>query len=186
MTYRAPVSETLFFLEHCTALNRIAGKGAQADLSLDLVQSVLEEAGKFASERLAPLNRQADQIGSKLVDGKVVTPPGWKEAYRDWIAGGWNGLASSVHFGGQGLPAMVNMAAFEFWSSAAMSFGLCPLLTMAAVDAVEVHGSRELKDKYLAKMVSGEWTGSMQLTEPQSGSDLANLRTKAVPQGDGT
>ena len=186
MTYRAPVSETLFFLEHCTALNRIAGKGAQADLSLDLVQSVLEEAGKFASERLAPLNRQADQIGSKLVDGKVVTPPGWKEAYRDWIAGGWNGLASSVHFGGQGLPAMVNMAAFEFWSSAAMSFGLCPLLTMAAVDAVEAHGSRELKDKYLAKMVSGEWTGSMQLTEPQSGSDLANLRTKAVPQGDGT
>lgn len=186
MTYRAPVTETLFFLEHCTALNRIAGKGAQADLSLDLVQSVLEEAGKFASERLAPLNRQADQIGSKLVDGKVVTPPGWKEAYRDWIAGGWNGLASSVHFGGQGLPAMVNMAAFEFWSSAAMSFGLCPLLTMAAVDAVEAHGSKELRDKYLAKMVSGEWTGSMQLTEPQSGSDLANLRTKAVPQGDGT
>jgi len=186
MTYRAPVSETLFFMEHCTALNRIAGKGAQADLSLDLVQSVLEEAGKFASERLAPLNRQADQIGSRLVDGKVVTPPGWKEAYRDWTAGGWNGLASSVHFGGQGLPAMVNMAAFEFWSSAAMSFGLCPLLTMAAVDAVEVHGSQELKDKYLAKMVSGEWTGSMQLTEPQSGSDLANLRTKAVPQGDGT
>jgi len=186
MTYRAPVSETLFFMEHCTSLNQIAGKGAQADLSLDLVQSVLEEAGKFAAERLAPLNRQADQIGSRLVDGKVVTPPGWKEAYRDWTAGGWNGLASSVHFGGQGLPAMVNMAAFEFWSSAAMSFGLCPLLTMAAVDAVEVHGSKELKDKYLAKMVSGEWTGSMQLTEPQSGSDLANLRTKAVPQGDGT
>lgn len=186
MTYRAPVSETLFFMEHCTALPEIAGKGAQADLSLDLVQSVLEEAGKFASEKLAPLNRPADQIGSKLVDGKVVTPPGWKEAYRDWVAGGWNGLASSPHFGGQGLPTMINMAVFEFSSSAAMSFGLCPLLTMAAVDAVEAHGSQALKDKYLAKMVSGEWTGSMQLTEPQSGSDLANLRTKAVPQGDGS
>ncbi len=86
MTYRAPVSETLFFLEHCTGLNKLAGQGAQADLSLDLVQSVLEEAGKFAAERLAPLNRTGDQVGSKLVDGKVVTPPGWKEAYRDWTA----------------------------------------------------------------------------------------------------
>ncbi len=186
MTYRAPVSETLFFLEHCSSLNDIAGKGAQADLSLDLVQSVLEEAGKFAAERLAPLNRQADQIGSKLVNGQVVTPPGWKEAYRDWTAGGWNGLAGPVEYGGQGLPVMVNMAAFEFWSAAAMSFGLCPLLTFAAVDALEAHGSEELKKIYLAKMVSGEWNGTMQLTEPQSGSDLANLRTKAVKQPDGT
>ncbi|MBX3534408.1 MAG: acyl-CoA dehydrogenase [Xanthobacteraceae bacterium] len=186
MTYRAPVSETLFFLDHCTSFNAIAGKGAQAELSLDLVQSVLEEAGKFASERLAPLNRQADQIGSKLVDGKVVTPPGWKEAYRDWIAGGWNGLAGPVEFGGQGLPVMVASACFEYWSAAAMSFGLCPLLTFAGVDALEAHGSEELKKTYLSKMVSGEWPGTMQLTEPQSGSDLANLRTKAVKQPDGT
>ena len=186
MTYRAPVSETLFFMEHCTSLNEIAGKGAQADLSLDLVQSVLEEAGKFAAERLAPLNRQADQIGSKLVNGVVVTPPGWKEAYKDWIAGGWNGLSGPVEYGGQGLPVMVASAAFEFWSSAAMSFGLCPLLTFAGVDALDAHGSEELKKTYLEKMVSGEWPGTMQLTEPQSGSDLANLRTKAVPQGDGT
>jgi acyl-CoA dehydrogenase len=186
MTYRAPVSETLFFLEHCTGLPKIAGKGAQADLSLDLVQSVLEEAGKFAAERLAPLNRTGDQIGSKLQNGGVVTPPGWKEAYRDWTAAGWNGLAGPVDFGGQGLPAMVNMAAFEFWSSAAMSFGLCPLLTFAAVDALHAHGSEELKKIYLSKLVSGEWNGTMQLTEPQSGSDLANLRTKAVPEGDGT
>ncbi len=186
MTYRAPVSETLFFLEHCTGLNDIAGKGEQADLSLDLVQSVLEEAGKFASERLAPLNRKADQIGSKLVDGKVVTPPGWKEAYQDWIAAGWNGLGAPVEYGGQGLPVMVNMAAFEFLSSAAMSFGLCPLLTFGAVDALEAHGSEALKKTYLAKLVSGEWNGTMQLTEPQAGSDLANLRTKAVKQSDGT
>ncbi|MBX3514501.1 MAG: acyl-CoA dehydrogenase [Xanthobacteraceae bacterium] len=186
MSYRAPVSETLFFLDHCTSFNAIAGKGAQAELSLDLVQSVLEEAGKFASERLAPLNRQADQIGSKLVDGKVVTPPGWKEAYQDWIAGGWNGLAGPVEFGGQGLPVMVASACFEYWSAAAMSFGLCPLLTFAGVDALEAHGSEELKKTYLSKMVSGEWPGTMQLTEPQSGSDLANLRTKAVKQPDGT
>lgn len=186
MTYRAPLSETMFFLEHCTSLKNIAGKGAQADLSLDLVQSVLEEAGKFAAERLAPLNRQADQIGSKLIDGKVVTPPGWKDAYRDWIAGGWNGLSGPVAYGGQGLPVMIAVSAFEYWSSAAMSFGLCPLLTFAGVDALEAHGSEELKHIYLEKMVSGEWPGTMQLTEPQSGSDLANLRTKAVPQGDGT
>ncbi|MBX3548535.1 MAG: acyl-CoA dehydrogenase [Xanthobacteraceae bacterium] len=186
MSYRAPVSETLFFLDHCTSFNAIAGKGAQAELSLDLVQSVLEEAGKFASERLAPLNRQADQIGSKLIDGKVVTPPGWKEAYQDWIAGGWNGLAGPVEFGGQGLPVMVASACFEYWSAAAMSFGLCPLLTFAGVDALEAHGSEELKKTYLSKMVSGEWPGTMQLTEPQSGSDLANLRTKAVKQPDGT
>ena len=186
MTYRAPLSETMFFLEHCTSLKDIAGRGAQADLSLDLVQSVLEEAGKFAAERLAPLNRSADQIGSKLVDGKVVTPPGWKEAYRDWIAGGWNGLSGPVEYGGQGLPVMIAVSAFEYWSSAAMSFGLCPLLTFAGVDALEAHGSEELKRIYLEKMVSGEWPGTMQLTEPQSGSDLANLRTKAVPQGDGS
>ena len=186
MSYRAPVSETMFFLEHCTAFNKIAGQGAQAELSSDLVQSVLEEAGKFAAERLAPLNRQADQIGSKLIDGKGVTPPGWKEAYQDWIAGGWNGLSGPVEFGGQGLPVMVAASAFEFWSSAAMSFGLCPLLTFAGVDALEAHGSEELKNTYLAKMVSGEWPGTMQLTEPQSGSDLANLRAKAVKQPDGT
>ncbi|HRF07877.1 MAG TPA: acyl-CoA dehydrogenase family protein, partial [Xanthobacteraceae bacterium] len=141
MSYRAPVSETMFFLEHATSFNEIAGKGAQADLSLDLVQSVLEEAGKFAAERLAPLNRQADQVGSKLVNGAVVTPPGWKEAYRDWTAAGWNGLGAPVEYGGQGLPVMINMAAFEFWSAAAMSFGLCPLLTFAGIDALEAHGS---------------------------------------------
>jgi acyl-CoA dehydrogenase len=186
MTYRAPVSETLFFLDHCTSLNQIAGKGAQADLSLDLVQSVLEEAGKFAAERLAPLNRTGDQIGAKLVDGKVVTPPGWKEAYRDWTASGWNSLSGPVEYGGQGLPVMVAVASFEFWSAAAMSFGLCPLLTFGAIDAVDKHGSDYLKETYLAKLVSGEWPGTMQLTEPQAGSDLANLRTKAVPQGDGT
>jgi acyl-CoA dehydrogenase len=186
MTYRAPVSEMMFFLEHCTSLSEIAGKGAQADLSLDLVQSVLEEAGKFAAERLAPLNRPADQVGSKLVNGAVVTPPGWKEAYRDWTQGGWNGLGAPVAYGGQGLPVMINMAAFEFWSAAAMSFGLCPLLTFAGIDALEAHGSEALKKTYLAKMVSGEWNGTMQLTEPQSGSDLANLRTKAVPQADGS
>ncbi len=186
MTYRAPVSETLFFMEHCTSLNDIAGKGAQADLSLDLVQSVLEEAGKFASERIAPLNRVGDQIGPKLKDGVVITPAGWKETYRDWTAAGWSSLGGPVEYGGQGLPMVVSTAVGEFWNAAAMSFGICPLLTVAAADALEAHGSKELKDIYLAKMTSGEWTGTMQLTEPHAGSDLSNLRTKAVKQPDGT
>jgi acyl-CoA dehydrogenase len=186
MAYRAPVGETVFFLEHCTSLKSLAGRGAHADLSLDVVAHVLEEAGKFANERIAPLNRVGDQQGSRFENGIVTTPPGWKETYRAWAEAGWNGLPAPVEFGGQGLPSMVNMACVEYWHSAAMSFGLGPMLTQAAIEAMHAHASEDLKQHYLHKLVSGEWMGTMQLTEPQAGSDLSNLRTRAERAGDGT
>ena len=186
MTYHAPVSESFFFLQHCTSLSRLAESGAVADLSPDLVKSVLEEAGKFADEVLAPLNRIGDLEGTPFENGVVRTPKGWKEAYRAWSEAGWNGLGGAVEYGGQGLPTLVNMACLEFWSSACMAWGLGPILTIAAIEALHAHASEELKKKYLTRLISGEWTGSMQLTEPQSGSDLATLRTRATRTGDGS
>jgi acyl-CoA dehydrogenase len=184
MTYHAPVSESFFFLEHCTSLARLAA--AHAELSPDLVKSVLAEAGKFADEALAPLNRLGDQEGARFENGVVRMPKGWKESYRAWAEAGWNGLGAPVEYGGQNLPTLVNMACFEFWSSACMSWALGPLLTNAAIEALAAHASEELKRKYLARLVAGEWTGSMQLTEPQAGSDLANLRTRAARAADGS
>ncbi len=127
-----------------------------------------------------------DRTGSKLVDGKVVTPPGWKEAYAQYVAGGWNGLGAPAKWGGQELPQVVATAAAEIWDSANLAFGLCPLLTHGAIDALEAQGSEELKRTYLPKMVSGEWTGTMNLTEPHAGSDLGQLKTRAERQPDGT
>lgn len=186
MAYRAPVGETVFFLEHCTSLNELAGQGAHTDLSLDLVQHVLQEAGKFASEVIAPLNRIGDQQGSRFENGVVTTPDGWKETYRAWSEAGWNALAAPPEFGGQGLPELVNMACVEYWHSASMAFALCPLLTHAAVEAMQAHADTELKERYLHKLVSGEWNGTMLLTEPHAGSDLSPLRTRAERAPDGT
>jgi len=186
MTYHAPVAETLFFLEHCTSLKRFSDEGRVADLSPDLVKTVLEEAGKFAGAVIAPLNRIGDLAGTPFENGVVRMPKGWKESYRAWCEAGWNGLGAPVEYGGQGLPALVNMACVEFWSSASMAWGLGPVLTIAAVEAMHAHASKELKEKYLHKLVSGQWTGTMQLTEPQAGSDLTGLRTRATPTGDGT
>jgi acyl-CoA dehydrogenase len=186
MGYRAPVGETVFFLENCTSLNELAGKGALADLSTELVAQVLEEAGKFANQRIAPLNRIGDQQGTPFENGVVTMPKGWKETYRDWAEAGWNALPAPVEYGGQGLPSMVNMACVEYWHSAAMAFGLGPMLTQAAIEAMDAHASDALKEKYLHKLVSGEWTGTMQLTEPQAGSDLSNLRTRADRAPDGS
>jgi acyl-CoA dehydrogenase len=186
MTYHAPVSESFFFLEHCTSLKRLSASGAVADLSPDLVKSVLEEAGKFANEVLAPLNRVGDLEGTPFENGVVRMPKGWKEAYRAWAEAGWNGLGASTRYGGQGLPTIVNMACLEFWSSACMAWGLGPILTIAAIEALQAHASEELKKQYLTRLVSGEWTGSMQLTEPQSGSDLTTLRTRAARAADGS
>jgi len=184
MSYRAPVNETLFFLEHCTSLPKLAEE--MPDLSADLVKSVLEEAGKFAGEKVAPLNRVGDQEGTKFENGVVRMPKGWKETYKAWCEAGWQGLAAPTDYGGQGLPNIVNMACAEYWTSASMAWALGPLLTTAAIEAMHAHGSDALKKKYLAKLVSGEWTGTMQLTEPQSGSDLTQLRTRAVKQSDGS
>jgi len=186
MTYAAPVNDMVETIRSAAGFEQAVADGIYGDLSLDLVTSVLEEAGRFASERIAPLNRIGDEIGSRWSDGAVTTPPGWKETYRDWTAAGWNALPAPEQWGGQGLPAVVQAACAEMWNASAMSFALAPLLSAGAVEALIAHGSGELKQTYLAKLVAGEWTGTMNLTEPQAGSDLAALRTKAVPNGDGS
>ncbi len=186
MAYKAPVSDILFTLNHIAGFSRLVEDGLFGDLDTTTVEAILEEAGKFASEELAPLNRIGDEHGARLKDGEVVLPPGWKEAYRKFWEGGWNALPSPQAYGGQGLPVALAMAVSEMWNGANMAFGLNPLLTQAGVEALSKYGSEALKSKYLPKMVSGEWTGSMQLTEPHAGSDLRFLKTRAVPQGDGS
>ncbi|MCF8478080.1 MAG: acyl-CoA dehydrogenase [Pseudolabrys sp.] len=186
MTYRAPVADIAFALKHAAGLKSAIADGLYGDLDEDTVDSILEEAGKFASDVIAPLNRIGDTFGTPFKDGAVTTPPGWKEAYTAWAAAGWNGLASPADFGGQELPHAVNAACIEMWNAASMAFGIGPVLTMAAVDALHAYGSDELKRHYLEKLISGEWMGTMQLTEPQAGSDVGALRTKAERAGDGS
>jgi acyl-CoA dehydrogenase len=186
MTYRAPVADIAFTLKHAGGLKHAIEEGLYGDLTEDLVDAVLEEAGKFATDVIAPLNRVGDAHGTPFKDGAVTMPPGWKDAYTAWAAAGWNGLASPADAGGQGLPHALNAACIEMWNQASMAFGLGPVLTMGAVEALEVHGADALKRTYLPKLVSGEWMGTMQLTEPQAGSDVGALRTKAERAGDGS
>src|ERR1700736_5172695 len=186
MTYRAPVADIAFTLKHAGGFKRALAEGLYGDLTEDLVDAVLEEAGKFAADVIAPLNAVGDKHGTPLKGGAVTMPPGWREAYRDWAAAGWNGLASPAAWGGQGLPRAGNPACIEMWSAAAMAFGIGPVLTMAAVDSLAAFGSEELKRTYLPKLISGEWMGTMQLTEPQAGSDVGALRTKAERAADGS
>ncbi len=186
MTYRAPVADIAFTLKHSAGLDRAIADGIYGELDLATIDAVLEEAGKFASDVIAPLNSIGDKHGTPFKDGKVTTPPGWKEAYTSWAAAGWNGLASPDDYGGQGLPQAVNAACVEMWNAASMAFGIGPVLTMAAVDALHAYGSDDLKARYLEKLISGEWMGTMQLTEPQAGSDVGALRTKAERAADGT
>ncbi len=154
------------------------------ELNAELTRQVLEEAGRFASGVLDPLNRIGDAQGTKLVAGEVQTAEGFAEAYRKFVAGGWNGLSAPLEFGGQELPYLLAIPVAEMWNSANMAFCLCPMLTSSAVEALTQHGSPELQRIYLEKLVSGEWTGTMNLTEPQAGSDLSAVRCRAVPQGD--
>lgn len=184
--YKAPVDDISFTLKHVAGLKPALDSGAFGDLGEDLVDAILAEAGRFASEEVAPLYKIGDQHGAVLKDAAVTMPPGWKALYRSWIDGGWNALSGPEEFGGQGLPTMLGVAALEMWNSAAMAFGIGPTLTMGAVEALDKHASEALKAKYLAKLVSGEWMGTMNLTEPQAGSDLAALRSRAEPAGDGT
>ena len=186
MTYRAPVAEIAFTLKHAAGLERAIADGLYGDLTEDVVDAVLEEAGRFATEVIAPLNTVGDRHGAPLTNGTITMPPGWREAYRDWAAAGWNGLAAPAEWGGQGLPHAINAACIEMWNSASMAFGIGPVLTMAGMEALAGHGSDELKRTYLPKLVSGEWMGTMQLTEPQAGSDVGALRTKAERAGDGS
>jgi alkylation response protein AidB-like acyl-CoA dehydrogenase len=185
MPYRAPVADIAFALKHAARFAQARADGIY-DLDDDVLDAVLEEAGKFASDVIAPLNRVGDLHGTPFKDGKVTTPPGWKDAYTSWAAAGWNGLASPEQWGGQGLPHAVNAACIEMWNSGSMAFGIGPVLTMAAINALAQHGTDALKATYLPKLISGEWMGTMQLTEPQAGSDVGALRTKAERAPDGT
>jgi acyl-CoA dehydrogenase len=186
MTYRAPVADIAFTLKHSAGLKRALDDGLYGDLTEDVVDAVLEEAGKFASTVIAPLNAVGDKHGTPLKDGRVTMPPGWKEAYTAWSQGGWNGLAGPVDWGGQGLPHALNSACIEMWNSASMAFGIGPVLTMGAIEALNNHGTDTLKAKYLEKLTTGAWMGTMQLTEPQAGSDVGALRTRAERAGDGS
>jgi len=184
--YRAPVSEIAFALKNVAGMSAAIQSGKLPGLSEDLVDAVLEEAGKFASDAIAPLNSVGDAHGSKVSEAVVTTPDGWKETYKTWAESGWNAIAGPEEYGGQGLPTMMALAASEMWNSASMAWALCPLLTVGAVEALHQHGSEELKNKFLAKLTSGEWTGTMNLTESQAGTDLAALKSRAERNDDGS
>ncbi|WP_137132342.1 acyl-CoA dehydrogenase [Rhizobium sp. FY34] len=184
--YKAPVEEIAFTLNHVVGLSRAIADGKLTDLSDDLVEAILSEAGRFATDEVAPLGAIGDSQGAKLVDGKVIVPEGWAGLYRQWAEGGWNSLTASPEFGGQGLPHMLNVAALEMWNSGSMGFALGPVLTMGAVDALTAHGSDALKQTFLQKMVSGEWMATMNLTEPHAGSDLGVMKSRAERRDDGS
>ncbi len=186
MSYVAPVKDMLFNLKHLAQIDEIARIPGFEDAGFDTAQAVLEEAAKFNGEVVAPLNWEGDKNPSSWKDGQVTTTPGFKDAFRQYAEGGWQGLQHPVDFGGQGLPKTIGAACGEILNSANMSFALCPLLTDGAIEALLTAGSDELKAIYLEKLISGEWTGTMNLTEPQAGSDLALVRSRAEPQPDGT
>ncbi|MGE5514392.1 MAG: acyl-CoA dehydrogenase [Bacteroidota bacterium] len=185
-TFTAPVRDQLFVIEHLAGLSDITTLPGFEEATGDLVAAVLEEAAKFGGGVLAPLNPAGDHQGCRLENGKVITPAGFAEAYAQFVEGGWNAVPFEPEWGGQGLPQLVATAVQEIWHAANMSFALTPMLTQGAVEALSVHGSDDLKQTYLAKLVSGEWTGTMNLTEPSAGSDVGALRTKATRQADGS
>ena len=183
-TYAAPLQDMQFVIKELVGLADITAMPECAEVTGEMVDAVLGEAGKFAAQVLDPLNRSGDQQGARLVDGKVIPPQGFKEAYAQFIAAGWNSLSGSTEFGGQGLPHVVAMPVQEIWNSANMAFYLCPMLTYGVLEALTVRGTPTQQKKYLPRLISGEWCGTMNLTEPQAGSDLSAVRARAVPQGD--
>ncbi|HEX5477023.1 MAG TPA: acyl-CoA dehydrogenase family protein, partial [Burkholderiales bacterium] len=182
--YAAPLKDMKFVLEELAGLAEVAKLPGYEEASPDTVDAILEEAGKFASEILDPLNFSGDREGSVWQDGSVRTPKGFKEAYRRYVEGGWAALPFEPQWGGQGLPKLVATAVEEMLTSANMSFSLCPLLTQGAIHALELCGSEALRKAFLGRMIEGSWTGTMNLTEAQAGSDLALVRTKAERSGD--
>lgn len=184
--YRAPIKDMSFVLNEMAGLGRIAALPGCEDATPDLVEAILDEASKLAGEVLSPLNISGDREGARWKDGEVKAASGFAEAYQQFIEGGWNGLAIDAEHGGQGLPKLVATPVHEMWKSANMAFSLCPMLTSGAIEALTLCGSDEVKAVFLEKMVEGKWTGTMNLTEPQAGSDLAAVRTLARPQADGT
>jgi 3-(methylsulfanyl)propanoyl-CoA dehydrogenase len=183
-TYQAPLKDMRFVLNELAGLGEVAKLPGYAEATPDTVDAILEEAAKFASEVLDPINYSGDQEGSKFADGEVRTPKGFRDAYRKFCEGGWNALPFEAEWGGQGLPRLVSTPVQEMWKSSNMSFSLCPLLTQGAIEALLLRGSEPLKQAYLPNMVEGKWTGTMNLTEPQAGSDLSLVRTRAEREGD--
>jgi len=186
MTYQAPVKDMLFVLNHLAGLQQVAALPGYEEATPDTAQAVLEESAHFAADVLAPLNHAADREPSAWRDGKVTTSPGFKQAFRQYTEAGWQGMSHPVEYGGQGLPGLIGSPCSEMLNAANLSFALCPLLTNGAIEALLTAGSPELKARFIGPMISGQWTGTMNLTEPQAGSDLAMIRTRAQPVGDGT
>jgi len=186
MPYRSPAADILFSLRAVADFRGFVEQGLAGDLDWDAVSSIVGEAGRFATEEIAPLNRIGDLTGATYENGVVTTAPGFADVYRRWAEAGWNGVSAPAEFGGMGLPHLINVACTEIWNGASMAFALCPLLTEGAIGALKAHGSRELTDIYLPPMVSGRWSGTMNLTEPQAGSDLSAVRTRAERAEDGS
>jgi alkylation response protein AidB-like acyl-CoA dehydrogenase len=183
--YQAPLADMKFVLRELPDHELLAQLPGFGDLTPDVAGAVLDEAAKFAGGVLSPLNRSGDLEGARWEDGRVLTAAGWKQAYARFTADGWNALSCPAEFGGQNLPRVLSALVEEMWNGANVAFALCPMLTRGAIDAIELRGSQAQKDRYLPKMIAGEWTGSMNLTEPQAGSDLSAVRTRAVPEGVG-
>ena len=182
--YAAPAQDTAFVLDQLVDFDQLCQKMQLDEVNLELANVILEEAGKLASEVLAPLNAQGDASGARLVDDRVEESSGYAEAYQQYMENGWATLTAPEQFGGQALPNVLGTAVNELWHSANMAFALCPMLTQGSIEALIAHGSEALQNAYLPRLVSGEWTGTMNLTEPAAGSDLAAVATKAVPNGD--
>jgi acyl-CoA dehydrogenase len=186
MPYRSPVADILFSLNAVAGLPDLIDSGLAGDLDWDAVTSIVTEAGRFATDEIAPLNRPGDITGAVYENGLVTMPGGFVDVYRHWAEAGWGGVSAPTEFGGMGLPHLINVACTEIWNGASMAFALCPLLTEGAVGALKAFGSRELLDVYLARMITGRWSGTMNLTEPQAGSDLGAVKTRAERAQDGT
>lgn len=186
MTFTAPVTEQLFLLKHVTGIDDIAAHPRFADATPDMVQAIVEGLGEFAAGQFAPLNRIGDTVGARLVDGRVVMPDGYVAAYKAFVDNGWGSINAPADHGGQGLPYALGTVALDSLGSANMAFALCPLLTLGAVEALHHHGSQSQQALYLPKLATGEWSGTMNLTEPQAGSDVGALKSTATPRGDGS
>jgi 3-(methylthio)propanoyl-CoA dehydrogenase len=186
MSFVAPINEQLFVLRHVTGIDELAAHSRFADATPDMVEAIVEGLGQFSQEQFAPLNRIGDTVGARLVDGRVVMPEGYKAAYQAFVDNGWASINAPVEHGGQGLPYALATVALDSLGSANMAFALCPLLSLGAVEALHHHGSDAQKTAYLPKLASGEWSGTMNLTEPQAGSDVGALKATATPRGDGT
>ena len=184
--YIAPLQDMRFVMQELAGLEQVVSLPGCEEASADVVDAILEEAARFAGEVLSPLNRVGDTNGAKWKDTVVTTSPGFKEAYRQFVDNGWNGLGCDPEFGGQGLPKLLSTAVSEMWKASNHAFSLCPMLTQGAIEALMIAGTDEQKAAYLPNLVSGEWTGTMNLTEPSAGSDLAAVRSRAEPVGDGT